>query len=196
MTNQSEGPQIVAGFPEKLRLCFEGNLPADVDQESVETLFVLVYALITRREGATWPEVTIPRDVFDEHGLSRPDLWEELWWPVSDYLASPNFKPDVGDHVLDLGPNDFIHLFERATFPALDYEEDPDNSDDDEVSVWLHTTVGSSDSDKVERLLDRLENDGQIVTRLIQALEVYERQGPSWASRQTLAALRDLQSRV
>ena len=196
MTNQIAGPQIVAGFPEKLRLCFEGDLPPDLDQASVETLFVLVYALITRREGATWPEVTIPRDVFDEHGLYRPDLWDEMWWPVSDYLASQDFKPDVGDYVLDLGPNDFVHLFERATFPALDYEEDPDSSEDDEVSVWLHTTVGSSDGDEVEHLLGRLESDSPLVSRLIQALEVYEQEGQTWASSQTLAALRGLQSRV
>ncbi len=154
---------------------------------------MVLWHKLSIEEGQTRPEIALSKEVYEKYQLTRPDLWNEVFWTVSEYLT--NTSGDIDDNIVGLRQQDFIHLLERTSFPVLNLEEYLDDDFDDEIFLYIFTPSTPDVDTDLDELFILIDGNQTLRSQLREALEGFEKNGGTWASSRALLCLNEIDSR-
>lgn len=167
-------------LPEPLADVFRAAEPRELDDHSLQCLFLISckYAMVAvPLEWSTQWEIDIKMDVFEEHGFSRADLWDGVYWPLD--------LPDSHDQdpfIEDLAANDIAPLDTRSSFPYIHITE----ADSDTEENLQHFRVDFPCDEGCDAIVDMIRNSETLKKALIDSAQL---RGDHWAAVRAVACL-------
>ena len=149
---------------------------------------------LSQEEGAIRPEIALDKGIYEQFQLRRPDLWNEVFWPISSYLT--NSSDEVDDNIVGLQSVDFLSLLERTNFPTLHLEEYFDEDYEDEIFFYVHAPIRTENQPLLEKLFQEIDSEETLRVRLLDALQEFESRSGNWASHRALLCLREIESKA
>lgn len=176
----------VKKLPELLGAVFETQEARDLDDISLQCLFLIAFHCLGEthlKSASTVPEISILGDVFREHEFSRPDLWDEVYWPLD--LPDPSQDPELS--FSNLTTSDLLPILSpnRTDFPFIRLEESEMDEEEDLYYFRVYMPMGRED----EVLVEMIRSSERLKEALIQSAS---RRANHWAGERAAACLRAL----